>query len=153
GTPPDAGKFNLLVNNIAVTPPGGVGNGGFGQIFATSGNNTIAETAAAGTFLSNYNSTILCKTELGVTLFNGAGPGPADLNIPAGGGATSHVLCTVTNTVKNAAGAAIVTSGATTPGSDGAVLVPLGSTAPDLASLALDQLAGTFLPKKPILLS
>jgi sugar lactone lactonase YvrE len=83
----DGGRFDLRVNGVVVNS--GVGDGGSARkIFESTDPVTVGEQAAAGTSLSDYDTTIDC------------GDGPhagTSLTIPA---LTADVTCTIANTHK-----------------------------------------------------
>jgi len=88
----DPGRFNLLVGSTTVKS--GAGNGGSGSTLVTPGTYTVSESAASGTSLSNYTSSIAC-TKNGSP--NKSGPGTSiSVTVAAG----DVEACTITNVRK-----------------------------------------------------
>ena len=102
----DSGRFDLQVDGTVVA--GGVGDGGSGRVTSESASAvTISERAAAGTSLSDYDTTIDC----------GDGPhGGSSLTLPP---LTGDVTCTISNTRKPAATVPSGSSGGGGTGSSG----------------------------------
>src|SRR5262249_10968149 len=102
GTPPDGGKFNLLIDGSVVKAD--AGNGDLGQkLSVAAGTPPFSETAGTATSLDNYTSTVSCITAGGTKLGSANGTSLTLNNLPGGtGGATglADVLCTLVNTVK-----------------------------------------------------
>lgn len=83
----DSGKFNLVVDNAIGAAA--VGNGGTtGTIRVLTGIHTVSETAAAGTNLSDYNSSYVCSNGVG-------GNGTTTIAFTVANG--ENVVCTFTN--------------------------------------------------------
>ena len=88
----DPGRFNLLVGSTMVKSS--AGNGGSGSTLVTPGSYTISESAASGTSLSNYTSSIAC-TKNGSP--HKSGPGTSiSVSVAAG----DVEACTITNVRK-----------------------------------------------------
>jgi hypothetical protein len=85
----DPGRFDLKVGEAVVKAA--AGDGGAGSLYVAPGMHTIAETAAPGTSLSNYDSSIAC------TLNGGPGPSGAGTSIQASVGSYDQLTCTITN--------------------------------------------------------
>jgi len=86
----DPGKFNLQIDGATAGTGGNVGNGGStGGVLVSIGNRTVSETAAGGTVLANYATTIDC----------GAGPVPGtSTNVSLASG--EEKTCTIANSRK-----------------------------------------------------
>ncbi|HNI34061.1 MAG TPA: DUF5979 domain-containing protein, partial [Microthrixaceae bacterium] len=88
----DPGTFDLHIDDT-VKKAAATHNGTTGPVTVTPGNHTIAETAATGTDMGDYTTSLTCidtSEDEPVTVTNGT------VNVPAG----TNVLCTFTNTRK-----------------------------------------------------
>src|SRR5712692_10026672 len=91
----DPGLFNLQID--AVTKASNVGDTGTtGAVSVTPGTHTVAETAGTSTSLSNYTSSISCKSNAGAGAVVASGSGTGPLNVPVN--SNDNILCTVSNT-------------------------------------------------------
>lgn len=91
----DPGRFNLRVDGVVKAS--NVGDGGStGSLNLETGTYEVSETAASGTSLANYASSIECRASggEGAVIASGPGKGPLAVNVTNG----AHVLCTVSNT-------------------------------------------------------
>jgi hypothetical protein len=102
----DPGRFNLKVGKTVVAS--GVGDGGTGTTSVHPGTYVVSETAAAGTTLSSYASTIACM------LNGGAGPSGTGTKLTVTVAAGDRLACTLTNSRK----ATIIVRKALVPSTD-----------------------------------
>jgi uncharacterized repeat protein (TIGR01451 family) len=95
----DPGLFNLQID--LTTDAANVGNNGTtGEVVVPEGNHAVSETAGTNTSLANYNSAISCRDLNGTGNVVKSGAGTSLTSIPIADG--SDVVCTITNTVKQA---------------------------------------------------
>ncbi len=91
--PTDPGRFDLKIVGVA-TVKAAAGNGDSGSATTAPGTYTIKETAAAGTSLANYTSSIAC------TLNGGTGPSASKTSLLVTVAPADQLGCTFTNTRK-----------------------------------------------------
>ncbi len=91
----DPGRFNLRVDGVVKAS--NVGDGGStGSLNLETGTYEVGETAASGTSLANYASSIECRADggQGSVIASGPGAGPLAVNVTKG----ANVRCTISNT-------------------------------------------------------
>jgi hypothetical protein len=110
----DPGRFNLEIDGKVAGGASAVGHGGTtNAVTVDAGSHTVGESAAPGTSLDDYRTSITCT--------NGAGADGSSLKVTVGRG--EAVVCTISNTAKSK------------PGKVSPVLecVLFGDTQPDVA--------------------
>lgn len=114
GTPSDGGKFNLQISGGApsggTNPANDIGHGGTtGAVrVATSATVTLAETAGAGTLLTNYTPALACTDGNGTAVTVSGSGTSRTVTTPATGTTTATAVtaaartlsCTYTNTMR-----------------------------------------------------
>lgn len=95
----DNGLFNLQIDGT--TKAANVSNNGTtGIVVLPTGNHGVAETAGTSTALTSYDSTISCRDLDGTGTVVASGSGTSLASVPLAEG--SHVVCVITNTLKQA---------------------------------------------------
>ena len=85
----DGGRFDLKVGSTVRTR---AGDGGYGSATVHAGTYTVSETAASGTALADYASSIDCRRK-GVSIRSGAGTSLGGIAVKVG----DEIVCTITN--------------------------------------------------------
>jgi len=89
----DPGKFNLQIDGSTAGTGAGVGDSGTtGEVTVEAGSHAVGETAAAGTDLADYTSSISCVDQANANASVEVAEGSVDVT------AGADVLCTIVNT-------------------------------------------------------
>jgi hypothetical protein len=86
----DSGRFDLKVGSTTVRSS--AGDGAFGSLTVLAGSYTVSESAASGTTLADYASSIDCRRN-GVSIGSGSGTSLSGVQVKVG----DQIVCTITN--------------------------------------------------------